>query len=91
MERLIIIEADERYDCDYYEEKYIKENEIEEIFTDDKDRIDDDCHLLIGMSKNSENFYYRNPSEIVIDDEISIRDERGHNNEDIDKANNITS
>ena len=74
MERLIIIETDERYDCDNYEEKYIKEYEIEEIFTDDKDRVDNDTHLLIGMSKDRENFYYRNSSEIIINDKISIRD-----------------
>ena len=90
MERLAIVEEDQRDYRHDHQREGVEEQKIEEIFADDEDGVDDDSHFFVRISENSENFDYSDSSEVIIDDEIAIGNESSHNYKDYAETDNIT-
>lgn len=73
------------------EEKCVKKDEVEEIFAYDEDRVYNNGHFLVGVPKDGKYFDYCCSSEVIIDNEIAIRNESSNNDEDNRKTDDITS
>ena len=81
MKRLWVVKDLQGYDRYNHKEKCVDKDKIKEIFANDKNRVNDNGHFLVGIPKNGKYFYNCCSSEIVIDDEIAVRNESSDNDE----------